>query len=198
MKPAGVAAAYSGRMPSAPTSPPRGAHRLFFALWPPDALRDGMRAAADGVEAFQGAGRRTDPARYHLTLHFLGGWPERPDAAIERCRAAAQAVDCSAFHLVVDHAGGFTGARVGWLAPSGNSGLDALWSALGHALDAAGLTRRGPDGFSPHVTVLRGLAGRVRESAVAPLSWPVEDFVLVHSHDGRYDVVGRWPLRAAG
>lgn len=179
-------------------SSPRDPHRLFFALWPADALRDAMRGATDRVAAFRGTGRRIDPAKYHLTLHFLGSLPELPDALIERCRVAAGQVDCSGFHLVIDHAGGFPGARVGWLAPSGNSGLDALWSALGQALDEAGVQRRGAERFSPHVTVLRGLAGRMREVPVEPLSWPVEDFVLVHSHDGRYDVVGRWPLRAAG
>lgn len=179
-------------------SSPRDPHRLFFALWPADALRDAMRGATDRVAAFRGTGRRIDPAKYHLTLHFLGSLPEPPDALIERCRVAAGQVDCSGFHLVIDRAGGFPGARVGWLAPSGNSGLDALWSALGHALDEAGVQRRGAERFSPHVTVLRGLAGRMREVPVEPLSWPVEDFVLVHSHDGRYEMVGRWPLRAAG
>lgn len=179
-------------------APQGDSHRLFFALWPADALRTAMRDAADAVRAFESADRRTDPARYHLTLHYLGGWPRRPDDVVERCRAAARAVDCSGFHLVVDRAGGFPGARVGWLAPSGNSGLDALWSALGHALDDAGLPRRQAERFAPHVTVRRGLAARVADTPIEPLSWPVEDFVLVHSHAGRYEVAGRWPLRAAG
>lgn len=170
-------------------------HRLFFALWPDDALRDAMRAAADGVAAFDRAERRMEPAKYHLTLQFLGGWNDRPDEVIEQCRAAATAVDCSAFHLVIDHAGAFARARVGWLAPSGNSGLDALWSALGHALDDAGVQQRREDRFAPHVTVVRGLAGRMDEVPVEPLSWPVEDFVLLHSHAGRYEVIERWPLQ---
>ena len=174
------------------------AHRLFFALWPHDDLRLAMREAVDRIDAFRGVGRPVDPSKYHLTLQFLGGWSERPDALVERCHEAAQAVDCSGFHLVIDHAGGFRRARVGWLAPSGNSGLDALWSALGHALDEAGVPRCEAEAFTPHVTVLRSVPAPVPDTPVAPISWPVEDFVLVHSHAGRYEVVDRWDLRAAG
>lgn len=183
-----------------PTSPPareQDAHRLFFALWPDDAVRPALGAAVDAVGAFEGAGRRTHPDKYHLTLHFLGGWARWPDDVAARCREAAASVQCTCFHLVVDHAGSFPRSRVGWLAPSGNSGLDALWSSLGHALDDAGVERRATETFSPHVTVLRGLSRRVEDSPVEPISWPVEDFVLVHSHAGRYEVVERWPLRPA-
>ena len=98
---------------------------------------------------------------------------------------------------MIDHAGGFARSRVGWLAPTGNSGLDALWSTLGHALDAEGVEHRVAETFAPHVTVLRDVRGRLPDTPVDPLSWPVEDFVLVHSHDGRYDVIDGWPLVAA-
>lgn len=171
-------------------------HRLFFALWPDDAVRAQLAAAADGVPAFRGAGRRVPAAKYHLTLHFLGGWPAAPDGPLAAARQAAAGLASRAFHLVVDHAGAFRGARVGWLAPAGNSGLDALWSDLGRALDDAGLSRHAPGRFSPHVTVLRGLRDAMTEAAIEPVSWPVADFVLVHSHDGRYDVLDRWPLAA--
>lgn len=183
-----------------PANPgPNGdAHRLFFALWPDDTVRAALAAAVDRVAAFAGEGRRTPASKYHLTLHFLGGWPAMPDAVVARCREAAAGVDCGGFHLVVDHAGHFAGARVGWLAPSGNSGLDALWSALGHALDDAGIARRADETFSPHVTVLRGFRARVENAPVDPVSWPVQDFVLVHSHGGHYEVVGRWPLGSPG
>ena len=171
------------------------AHRLFFALWPDDTVRAALAFAAAAVDSFEKAGRRTPAAKYHLTLHFLGACPAPPEAMVARCRQAAAAVDCSGFHLVVDHAGAFARARVGWLAPAGNSGLDALWSALAHALDDAGVARRESETFSPHVTVVRGFGGPLEDAPVDPVSWPVQDFVLVHSHGGRYEVIGRWPLR---
>lgn len=173
------------------------AHRLFFALWPDDALRDAMRATVERAAVFDGRGRRVAPEKYHLTLHFVGGWAAFPEDVAAAARRAGAAVEAGAFHLVVDHAGGFARSRVGWLAPSGNSGLDALWSSLGHALDAEGVEHRVAEIFSPHLTVLRDVRGRLAETPVDPLSWPVEDFVLVHSLAGRYDVIDRWPLAAA-
>lgn len=170
-----------------------GSHRLFFALWPPDEVRSALADAADRIAAFAD-GRRVDPAKLHLTLHFLGGWPGRPGDAVQQAGAAAASVRARAFHLVVDHAGSFPGARVGWLAPAGNSGLDALWSDLGRALERAGLSTRGPPRFSPHVTVRRDIRARLADIPTAPISWSVDDFVLVHSHDGAYDVLARWPL----
>lgn len=182
-------------MPTTSTARVIDAHRLFFALWPDDALRGAMVSAVDGLVAAGAAGRRVDPSRYHLTLQFVGGWPQLPAGVVERCRAAAAAVEASAFHLVVDHAGSFARSRVGWLAPSGNSGLDALWSALGHALDAQGVEHRAAETFSPHVTVLRDIRHRIPDAAVEPLSWPVDAFVLVHSHGGHYDVLERWAMQ---
>ncbi|GAB6197358.1 RNA 2',3'-cyclic phosphodiesterase [Lysobacter xanthus] len=183
-------------MSDSPNARGAGGHRLFFALWPDDTVRGALESAVGGVAAFRGRGRRIAAAKYHLTLHFLGGWSGWLDAIAATARAAAAAVDARAFHLVVDRAGGFAGPRVGWLAPEGNSGLDALWSALGHALDDAAVPYRVHEHFSPHVTVMREMRGRPEESVIEPISWPVEDFVLVHSHAGRYDVIDRWMLPA--
>lgn len=171
-----------------------GAHRLFFALWPGDDVRDALARAARGVDLFRDTGRRVAPDKYHLTLHFVGNWSSRPDGIVDRARTAAASIAARGFHLVVDHAGAFRGARVGWLAPSGNSGLDALWAQLRRALDDAGVPRQAHERFSPHITVLRDLRTPVPETGIAPISWPVDDFVLVHSHDGGYEVIDRWPL----
>ena len=175
----------------------QGGHRLFLAIWPGDDVRAALADAVDATPLFEGAGRRVPTAKYHLTLHFLGAWRDYPDDVIERTRTAAASLAPLAFHLVVDRAGGFRDARVGWLAPSGNSGLDALWSDLRRALDAADVPYRAHERFSPHVTVLRDVRATLHDASVAPISWPVEDFVLVHSHDGRYDVIDRWPLAAS-
>ena len=171
-------------------------HRLFFALWPDARVRQALAAAVDASAEFRGVGRRVPVDKYHLTLHFLGGWPELPGDVLALARRAAASLQSKAFHLVVDRAGGFRGARVGWLAPAGNSGLDALWSDLRRALDDADVPHRDHDRFAPHVTVLRSVPGPLTERVVEPISWPVEDFVLVHSHDGHYDVVDRWALAA--
>jgi 2'-5' RNA ligase len=172
-----------------------GGHRLFFALWPADEARAAFAHAATGVPAFED-GRLTADEKLHLTLHFLGGWASFPDEVVARASYAACTVRARAFHLVIDHAGSFAGARVGWLAPSGNSGLDALWSDLGRALDAAGIARRAQPRFAPHITVRRDIRAALGDIPIDPISWPVDAFVLVHSHDGRYDVIDRWMLAA--
>lgn len=184
-------------MPASDPRPRGDAHRLFFALWPDDDLRAAMATAVDGIPAFRGVGRRVDPAKYHVTLHFLGGWAEMPADVVAACGEAAAAVQASALHLVVDHAGSFARSRVGWLAPGGNSGLDALWSELGHALRERDVDYRESETYSPHVTVLRNLSRPVEVVPIDPLSWPVDDFVLVHSHGGRYEILERWTLDPA-
>ena len=85
-------------------------HRLFFALWPTDEVRAALAQAVDASALLRDAGRRVAPAKYHITLHFLGGWPTPPDAVLERARAAAATLRCAPFHLVVERAGGFHGA----------------------------------------------------------------------------------------
>lgn len=178
------------------TTRQHGGHRLFFALWPQDDVRAALVHAVAATASLRGAGRVVPAAKLHLTLHFLGGWPDDAAMPLDAVRDAAGQVDCSVFHLVVDRAGGFRGSRVGWLAPAGNSGLDALWSDLGRALDDAGLAGVEHERFSPHITVRRNVSRAVDEAPVDPVSWPVDAFVLVHSHDGQYDVVDRWPLRS--
>ncbi len=76
----------------------------------------------------------------------------------------------------------------------------ASWRMLREALGAA-LTRAGLGGatrgeFKPHVTLLRDTL-RVAPAKIAPVSWQVRDFVLVHSLLGRTTHIhlGRWDLR---
>jgi 2'-5' RNA ligase len=51
--------------------------------------------------------------------------------------------------------------------------------------------------YTPHVTLLYG-DHLVADRRVATVSWPVYEFVLVHSLLGRsrYNVLARFPLRA--
>jgi 2'-5' RNA ligase len=54
-------------------------------------------------------------------------------------------------------------------------------------------------GLVAHVTVLRDAGTTLPATPIAPVRWPVRDFVLVHSVLGResaYHLLGRWPLPA--
>lgn len=170
--------------------------RLFFALWPADPVRDALAAAAAPLlEACRG--RRVAKRNYHLTLAFLGGVPAR---RLDALRAAAATVHAAPFDMTLDRHGFWPGPRVAWLGcrqpPAAAAALAlALWAAL----EPLGF-RPDPRPFRPHLTVLRGCRACDWAGPVAPVAWPVEDFVLVKSGSDtsfpgpHYEVLERWPL----
>lgn len=173
-------------------------HRLFFALWPDDAVRGRIDAAAAMVEhAHAPGGRRLRRDRLHLTLQFIGDFAPLPDGLVEAACDAASRVVSPAFALALDHAGSFRGSRVWWLGCRDCPGeLRALWSALGTALGDAGVPCRPHARFTPHVTVQRNVRRPLASTPIAPVEWPVRDFVLIDSRaDAGYVELGRWSLR---
>lgn len=197
-------------MSEAPT--PAATRRLFFALWPSQALQEQMhRLARDLVRS---GGARLIPAeKLHLTLAFLGS----VDAAREACyEQAADAVRAEPFTLTLDETGAWQRTGIVWVGtPRTPAPLLDLVRDL-----SIGLARCGHEPetrpFKVHVTVARNARGRrhlardrAPESAGAPAAdavhaalpfeWPVDHFCLVQSQmlpDGaRYQILKRWPLR---
>ena len=93
------------------------AKRLFFALWPDDALRQKLHALGEEIlgncsmrcstSAIPGVvgnyrGRRIPPENLHLTLAFLGSVDAERQACLERM---ALAIRSPAFTLTLDQAG---------------------------------------------------------------------------------------------
>lgn len=173
-------------------------HRLFFALWPDDGVRARIDAAAAAIEReHRPGGRRLRRDRLHLTVQFLGDFAPLPDAVADAARDAASRIDVEAFVLTLDCAGGFRGSRVGWLGcRQCPPPLHALHDVLGRALAATGLPADTRAGFTPHVTVQRDVHAPFARMPVAPIEWPVREFVLIDSRAGEgYVRIGRWPLR---
>jgi 2'-5' RNA ligase len=169
-------------------------HRLFFALWPDAAVRSRIDAASQAVAHDRAVhGRRVRTDRLHLTLHFLGAVP---DGGLDAALDAGEAVDAARFELVLDRAGGFSRARVTWLGCTDvPERLIDLHAQLRDALVARGLPVESR-AYAPHVTVQRDVRGAVAETAIEPIAWPVEAFVLIDSRvDRGYVEVGRWLLR---
>ncbi|UNK49591.1 RNA 2',3'-cyclic phosphodiesterase [Lysobacter sp. S4-A87] len=172
-------------------------HRLFFALWPADALRHSIDEAASRLEReLQPGGRRLNAARYHLTLQFLGEFESLPQALIADACAAAAEVRLPPFGLVLDCAGSFRGSDVWWLGTRETpAGLQGLWSALGDGLARYGVPTKPAAGFSPHLTIQRNVRRHIATTPIEPLDWPVHDFVLMDSQSGQpYRIIGRWLL----
>lgn len=181
-------------------APPRtAAHKLFFALWPGDNVRMQVEEQAQVLyRHFQPRGRLLKPARYHLTLQFLGEQAALPRRLVEDAANAATRVRTPVFDLVLDQAGSFH--NTWWLGCTAQpAGLLELWHALGVELVHAHVNVRSTDGFTPHVTILRDASARLPPTPIAPVHWRVREFVLVDSQPPRpYTILHRWSLADAG
>ncbi len=173
-------------------------NRLFFALWPDDATRlRAHQAAGELQQRHRPGGYLIRPQRYHITLIFLGADVPAPDE--EAALAAAATVRGEPFTLTLDRAGGFRNRKVPcWLGPERPpAALEQLYRKLCAALDAAGVTPERAS-FVPHLTVIRDARRTLPSTTIEPISWAIEEFVLIRSALQRqppeYEVVARFPL----
>lgn len=167
--------------------------RLFFALWPPEAVQ--RRMAEVGDAALHGRGRRTPTHNLHLTLLFLGELEAEARACIE---SVADALESPPFTLVLDRFGHFPRPQVAWVGTEeAPRPLIDLVGGLARGLRRCGLPppRRA---FRAHVTLARKVR-RAHARPIDPIEWPVERFTLVRStltsEGAQYDTVRDWPLR---
>lgn len=190
--------------PAASARTPRS--RLFFALMPGPAERQSMAKTVDALVASQSlGGRRSDPARYHLTLQYLGEFEPLTapllDAACEAGDAIAGAQQ--PFELEIDRVGCFGSGRdwLWWLGPaSPPAELQMLHERLAEALRRRGVTVPPTRGFRPHATVLRRAQQPPATDHMDPLRWRVDAFTLVSSAaEGApgYSRLAEWPLGGA-
>lgn len=179
-------------------------HRLFFALWPGDRLRQHIgEAAARLQQEHEDGGRRLGVHRYHLTLQFLGDFDGLPPSLVEQATVAAStaAARIPAFELLLDHAGSFRNRSIPWWIGCSEmpEGLRQLHGVLGEALARAGVRVVSGKALVPHVTVVRDARRPLPTTAIEPLPWQVDSFVLIHSELGArsaYTELGRWSLKA--
>lgn len=177
-------------------------NRLFFALWPGESVRKASAQAARDLKIrMQPTGYLSAAERYHVTLLFLGDSvpPDKEAAA----RQAAATVRAAPFEWTLDHAGSFRNNRQipWWLgAREMPRDLQGLYDRLRDALVRAGVTPERMR-FVPHLTVLRDPKLALPPTAIQPIRWSVEEFVLIRSHVDRtpveYELLGRWPLNGA-
>src|SRR5947209_7386993 len=179
---------------------PADNHRLFFALQPPAVIADRIAHAAQSA-ATRRVVRSTSPAKYHLTLHFLGNHAGAPLEIIDRAAAAAGSLASYRFELTLDRIDRFPGrAQSPWIARCSSDAepcLLALRRSLGDSLARAGLGHLLEERFTPHVTIAYGPPADSMPIAIAPIVWPVSDFALMQSRPGQaqYDQLGHWRLR---
>ncbi len=168
--------------------------RLFFALWPDDAVRDALAARRDAI-AFSYGGRPMLPATLHLTLAFIG---EASELKVPTLLGCGDRVQASEFTLTIDAVSHFKQARLAWLGSTAwPAELVHLFDVLRNEVQQAGFVLDDHP-FQPHVTVVRNCAYYPSPAPVPPLSWHVESFVLVDSRQTPsgpfYRVLKYWPL----
>lgn len=174
--------------------------RLFFAVFPDPATAAGIAERAERLRAsHQLNGRPLASDRFHITLHHLGDHVGVRRDIVTMASEAAETLTTPRFEVTFDKAASFHNGGNNPFVLQGGEGLEALKSFqrdLGLAMARAGLGRLVNKAFTPHVTLLydRGL---VVEEPVAPVTWTVGGFTLIHSLLGRTEHVplARWTLR---
>jgi len=94
--------------------------RLFAAIELDDAARVFMQRAAELVASAGVSGRFESPAKFHITLAFLGATPDEKASDVVRALRAAGRL-CAPFDLQFDSIGAFPNEsrpRVIWVGPS--------------------------------------------------------------------------------
>ena len=169
-------------------------HRLFFALWPPDAVR--LRLAA-AVQAHAASGRAIAARNLHVTAVFLGAVPA---ARVELVSETAKLTHAGRFLLHLDRVEFWRRSRlICLMTERAPPELLSLVESLRAGLRERGFELRDDhQKFRPHVTLVRDVARGPAAAAIASLQWPVESFVLVESkvgqHGSEYAVLEEWPL----
>jgi 2'-5' RNA ligase len=155
--------------------------RLFFALWPSDALKAAIEHATC-VAAQQSGGRIVAAQNLHITLAFLGSVAE---ARIQDLQRLASHVSIEPFELVLGELRLWKRQALLCLEPT--SGLDSLgaWvDRLRVSLEQSGFEiERRP--FRPHVTLAREVRREVDVQTRLPsadaLRWTVHGMELMES-----------------
>ena len=163
--------------------------RLFVGIRPSDEFRSALAALQDRLRAAGVTGRYLEPSNLHMTLAFIGEWPEEvtdvlPDAD-------------RPFSLNLSHVGYFPEAKVLWAGVEKSDALKRLAGRVRHSLAEAGIPFD-PKRFNPHITLVRKPsvpAGVIlSEIEVPPAAMIVDEVCLYRSDRGKngmvYTVIG--------
>jgi 2'-5' RNA ligase len=164
--------------------------RLFFALWPDhrqrDRLRDVISSVAKTVE-----GRAVDRRNWHVTLAFIGTFPEhRVPYLLER----AAEIHVDPFRLIFDRLEYWARPKVASLsAATVPPELQALVDSLNSIMTDLGLQ---PEDriYRPHITVVRNARAFTTERLTQRATTEWSGFELMESISGPGGVTYR-PLK---
>ena len=167
-------------------------HRVFFALWPNDVVRDDIRQAVT-PSIKDNPARKVPRHNWHITLAFVGNVS---DETLECLKQQADKVSFSPFKLTLDHFDYWPRPRVAWL------GCESMPEEMIY-LEQDLQTRLKNCGYhsdfkiyTPHITLLRNAKKPINQQPKSKVSWDVDKFVLVESkvdHTGSsYEIINQW------
>ena len=168
--------------------------RLFFALWPDEAVRLHLQRLQKSLEMTTG-GKMLDKRDLHITLQYLGQVRKDQMGCVE---AAAARVEGVPFRLEIDSVHYWRRPRVLWAGLADIPvELYELARRLGEQLTPCGFPPE-ERSYTPHVTLARKVKSAAEVQLSGTVPWLAKEFVLVESHtDGRvprYVPVARFPL----
>lgn len=164
--------------------------RLFVGLEPTPDFRAALSELQTRLRNAGVAGRYQSPSNLHMTLAFIGEWPEDVTGTLPGITAP--------FSITLSRLGVFAGAKVLWAGVQPSRALFDLAADVRRRLDAAGVPYD-PQRFCPHITLIRKPvlpdAETLAAMQVPPAAMTVREVCLyrsAHEADGmRYSVIGR-------
>jgi 2'-5' RNA ligase len=174
--------------------------RLFFALWPDEALQRALIHATGNAVGACG-GRPVPSESLHVTLVFVGSVLERRIPELMRIGgqlASAFPRDAVPLQLTFDHIEHWKKAQIICaLARNESAGAIALAETLKNELVRQGFS---PDlkPFRAHVTLARKVPRGSHDYTMQSVLWSFTGCALVESRTGPsgslYSILGSWPL----
>jgi len=171
--------------------------RVFFALWPDEAVRGQFMQWARLLHETCN-GNITKPDNLHITLVFLGNVAV---SRLDELKVLASKLVGNPFSLCFTAPGCWRHNQIVWAAPEQiPQYLINLVKALECSLQSAGFSFDERP-YAPHLTLLRKARWDPPRHAPKQINWEINEFVLVHSNraqsGSQYEVIGRWPLSLA-
>lgn len=147
--------------------------RLFYALWPNDAVRERLQALQLGMH-----GRLIRYENLHITLAFLG---QQPASHLPLLKKILADLPQFTVRLPLDRIGYFKKSRITWAGTHAvPDDLLALQSALAASLATNGIAFDHRVRFVPHVTLARD-ADPPADRPFDAIDWEAADAALVES-----------------
>ena len=163
--------------------------RLFVGLRLSEAFRRSLSELQAQLQDAGIAAKYLDPSNLHMTLAFIGEWPENIAGILPLVKQP--------FSITLSHIGLFREAKVIWAGVEESEPLNQLAYSVRNNLSAAGIPFD-PKPFVPHITLGRKpivpATFDLSEIVIPPAEMTVSDVFLYRSDRGEngmvYSVIG--------